>query len=232
MSIPSVVIIWCDVSFETRSSYQAMQDEFNETTTGASAQEPDRMDVDIVNDGTNYFHSNNVPLIVTRTIEEAETEIKNHSKEKIFIICSGTIGRFLVPIISQKFFYVHDIFIFTHGLERHTEWTAAYKPMVKMFRFHTTLLIRLTHEITKYFIKQGNNYLQVDDGSSALKYFKHAQKLEIEANKRSKTTWNAAETYSNQPDYRRHLNVLEGHNGLIAQAENSMRRQGLPVPNY
>ncbi|CAF1488946.1 unnamed protein product [Adineta ricciae] len=232
MSIPSVVIIWCDASFETKNSYQSMQDEFNETTTGVSAQEPDRMDVDIVNEGTNYFHSNNVPLIVTRTTEEAETEIQKHSKEKIFVICSGTSGRILVPIISRNFPYVHDIFIFAHGLAAHTDWTADYKQMVKMFRFHTTLLIRLTHEITKYFIKQGKNYLQIGDGSSALKYFKQAQKLEIEANRRSKTTWNAVETYSNQPDYRRHLNLLEGSNGLIAQAENIMRHQELPVQSH
>ena len=232
MSISSVVIIWCDVSFETKNSYQSMQDEFNETTTGTSAQEPDDMDVDIVNDGTNYLHSNSVPLIVTRTIEEAEKEIQQHSKEKIFVICSGTIGRVLVPIISKKFLYVHDIFIFAHDLAGHMGWTAAYKPMVKMFRFHTTLLIRLTHQITKYFIKQGTNYLQIGDGSSALKYFKQAQKLEIEANRRSKTTWNATETYSNQPDYRKYLNQLEGPNGLIAQAENVIRDQELPVQSY
>ncbi|CAF1339672.1 unnamed protein product [Adineta ricciae] len=233
MSVPSPVIIWCDVSFETDGSYQSMKDEFNEITTGTPKQDPDAMDVSILNEEMREFHSNNVPLVFVRTIDDATKKINEHINDKVFIICSGTIGRALVPIIAQKHLTVHDIYIYTHDFALHADWAMMYVQMIKMFDFHTSLLIRLTHDISKWHIEQGKSYLQLNDSISALKYFQQAHKLETAANKRGETDWNLPGTATrlHPTAFLTYLKQLEGEHGLIAQAENAIRARGLPVQN-
>ncbi|CAF1339965.1 unnamed protein product [Adineta ricciae] len=210
-----------------------MKDEFNETTTGTPTQDPDAMDVSILNDEMREFHSNNVPLVVVRTIDDAKKKINEHINDKVFIICSGTMGRALVPIIAENYPTVQDIYIYAHDLALHADWAMKYVQMIKMFDFHTSLLIRLTRDISKWYIEQGKLYSQLDDPISALKYFQQAHKLEIEANRRGETEWNLPGTTTRlRPTaFLTRLKHLEGEHGLIAQAENAIRAGGLPVQN-
>ncbi|CAF3868402.1 unnamed protein product [Rotaria sp. Silwood1] len=98
--------------------------------------------------------------------------------------------------------------------------------MLKLFNFHTDLLARLTRDIANYFIKRGQMLLnsEVDMPKEALICFKHAQKLEIVANERDKMKPNLKHPEKNyaQPDFRDHLDLLEGDNGLISKAEEAI----------
>ncbi|UJR10965.1 hypothetical protein I4U23_015150 [Adineta vaga] len=230
MSILSIFIVWCDVSFENNDSYQSMQDEFNEASTGTPKRQPDPIDMAILNDDIEKLRSDKVPLAVVRTIDDALREIANHKDEKVFVICSGSVGRCLVPMIAQEYPYVHDIYIYAHNIGLHVDWADHYIKLIKMFNFHTNLLVRLTRDISKYFIERGKIFLSVDEPRHALKCLEHAQKLEIEANRREKMKPNLqqTETYFVQPDFRDNLDQLEGTNGLIATSNrcNTYQRRG------
>jgi dihydrofolate reductase len=233
MDVLEMTIIWCDISFENEKSYQSMKDEFNETTTATSKKPLDPIDMAIFNEGKEELRSNNVPLITVQTADDAMREIEKHKDKKIFVICSGTVGRYLVPEIVHQYPYVHDFYLYTHNIVLHLEWGEKYGKMLKMFNFHTNLLVRLTRDIADYFIKRGQMFLNVNvnDSQKALEYFKHAQNLEIAANAREKIepNSNGTEPSPPQPDFREHLDVLEGDNGLISQAETAIRKQEQPL---
>jgi hypothetical protein len=234
MSVLSIIIIWCDISFENDKSYQPMQDEFNEATTTTPKKPLDPIDMLIFNEGKEELRSNDVPLVTVQTADDAIREIEKHKDKKTFVICSGTVGRFLVPEIVRRYPNVHDFYIYTHNIALHLEWADDYGKIVKMFSFHTNLLVRLTREIANYFIKRGQMFLTVDAPQDALICFNHARDLEIRANLRDKIppNPNSTEPTDPQPDFRDHLDLLEGNNGLICQAETAVRTQEGPLPNY
>jgi hypothetical protein len=93
-----------------------------------------------------------------------------------------------------------------------------------MFDHPIDLLVRLMRDISAYFIEQGKINLELNDASNALKYFNHAKNLEIRANQKDKMKPNTRNTGRPpiQPDFREHLNLLEGENGLIRRAENAL----------
>ncbi|CAF2942321.1 unnamed protein product [Rotaria sp. Silwood2] len=229
MSLLSMIIIWCDVSFENDESYQPMKDEFNETTTATSKKPVDPIDMLIFDEGKEELRSNNVPLITVRTADDAMRQIEKNKDKKNFVICSGTVGRYLVPEISSQYHEIHDVYIYAHNIALHVDWADKYIGMLKLFNFHTDLLVRLTRDIANYFIKRGQILLnpEVDMPKEALICFKHAQQLEIVANIREKmkpNTKHPEKDYA-QPDFRDHLDLLEGKNGLISKAEEAIREQ-------
>ncbi|CAF3090573.1 unnamed protein product [Rotaria sp. Silwood2] len=79
-------------------------------------------------------------------------------------------------------------------------------------------------DISAYFIEQGKGYLICNDPNNALKYFKHAWNLETRANEKDKVPPNtkSKEKHVVQKDCRTRLNLLEGENGLIRQAEKAL----------
>jgi len=226
-----MIIIWCDVSFENDKSYQPMKDEFSETTTATPKKPLDPIDMAIFNEGKEELRSNDVPLITVRTADNAMRQIEEHKDKKIFVICSGTVGRYLVPEIAHQYPYVHDLYIYAHNIALHVDWADKYVKMLKMFNFHTSLLVRLTRDIAGYFIKRGQTFLQADMPQNALICFNHARNLEIGANVRDKMepNLNSTEPSCPQPDFREHLDLLEGNNGLICQAETAVRAQEHPL---
>jgi hypothetical protein len=233
MSVLSIIIIWCDNSFDKKESYQPMQNEFNEATTTTPKRPLDGIDMAIFNDAKEELRLNDVPLITVQTTDDAIREIEKHKDKKIFVICSGTVGRYLVPKIVSQYPHVHDFYIYAHNITLHFDWADEYVKYVKMFSFHTNLLVRLTRDIANYFIKRGQMFLEVDAPQDALICFNHAQNLEIRANIRDKipSNPNSRERTDLQPDFRDHLDLLEGKNGLICQAETAIRIQGLPLEN-
>jgi hypothetical protein len=161
-------------------------------------------------------------------------QIKRNKGKKIFIICSGTVGRYLVPEIMRECPYIYNFYIYAHNIALHVEWADPYdSKMLKMFNFHTTLLLRLTRDIAGHFIEQGKMFLQVGAPQDALTLFNHARNLEIGANVREKIkpNSNSTEPIYAQPDFRDHLDLLEGDDGLISQAEAAARAQEYPLEN-
>ena len=183
MSLPSITIVWCDISFDNDDSYKPMKDEFNETTTATPKKELDPIDMVIFDEGKEQLRSHDIPLVTVRTAEDAMLQIDKHRKNKIFFICSGTVGRFLVPKIVHQYPLIHNIYIFAHNISLHLDWTDPYLKMLKIFNFPTDLLVRLTRDIAAYFIQQGTMYLEVNAPQSALECFNHARNLKIETNK-------------------------------------------------
>lgn len=222
-----MVIIWCDVSFVNPNEYEPMTEEFNKTTTATIEKPPDSIGMQILDEGREELRSNHVPLVTVATTDDAEREIKEHKKDKIFIICSGSVGRYLVPKFVSKYSYIHDFYIYTHNILLHRDWTEPYEAMIQMFTFHTNLLLRLTRDIGYHFIEQGRMFLSINAPDDALTLFNHAQKLEIVANEREKrlSNWDKKQSKPPPPDFRDHLDLLEGEQGLIARAEKALRGQ-------
>lgn len=74
-----------------------MKDEFNETTTATSKKPLDPIDMVIFDEGKEELRSNDVPLITVQTSDDAIRQIAEHKDKKIFVICSDTVGRHLIP---------------------------------------------------------------------------------------------------------------------------------------
>ena len=226
-----MIIIWCDGMFENDKCYQSMKNEFSETTTATSGRPLDSIDMAVFNEGKEELSSNDVPLVTVRTSDDAIRQIEKNKDKKIFLICSGTVGRYLVPIITAQYFYVHDVYIYTHNIPLNMEWEDQRKLKLKMFNFHTNLLLRLTRDIAYYFIERGKTFLKANLPQNALTCFNHARTLEIRANIREKIQSNSNdnESTSPQPDFRDHLDLLEGDDGLIFQAHKVIRAKEQPL---
>jgi len=224
MDISHIKIIWCDINFENENSYRSMKNEFNETIAAIEQKPVDPIDMEILDDGKKELEQNAVPVTTVQTIDDTIRAIKHNKSRKVYIICSGSIGRFLVPTISRdrdhEYPYVHKVYVFAHNLLGHVGWADDYKHMVRLFEFHTDLLVRLTRDISYDFIEHGQSFLQINAPKYALPYFIHARNLEIAANRRDKTDPN-----SNEPDFRERLNILEGENGLIYKTKEAIQSQ-------
>ena len=206
MDISHIKIIWCDINFENENSYRSMKNEFNETIAAIEQKPVDPIDMEILDDGKKELEQNAVPVTTVQTIDDTIRAIKHNKSRKVYIICSGSIGRFLVPTISRdrdhEYPYVHKVYVFAHNLLDHV------------------LLVRLTRDISYDFIEHGQSFLQINAPKYALPYFIHARNLEIAANRRDKTDPN-----SNEPDFRERLNILEGENGLIYKTKEAIQSQ-------
>lgn len=230
MAVLRVLIIWCDASFQTPTSHEAMQDQINATMAPRETRAPDPIDQDIFAEGREELSLNKVPLIVVKTIDEAESAIHNHPEEKIFVICSGLVGRYLVPRFQKKYPRLHNFYVYAHNLLFHTDWANDYMKCLRMFDFPTNLLVRLERDISEYFIERGQSFLSLDTPGEALTYFEHAEKIELAANRSEKLKNIGSDkgTYGYEPDFRERLDLLQGDHGLIAKAKAEMHRLGVP----
>lgn len=204
-----------------------MKDEFNQTTTVTKKKTPDAVYKEILYEEKEDLRSLNVPLITVQTADDTLHEIKEHKDKKFFVICSGTIGRYLVPEIVRQYPHIHNFYIYTHNISLHIDWAEKYGQRLKMFNFHTNLLIRITRDISDYFFEEGNLLRQFGFPREALTYFELARDLEIAANNREiiKPDPNSTKSSPSQSDFCRRLALLEGDNGLISQAKKAVRTQ-------
>lgn len=216
----SILIIWCDISFATDQSYTPMKDEFIAAARATSIEEL-RVSQSIIDEASEQFRSNAAPLITVTNVDDALKLIKRNQDKKIFVISSGSVGRCLVPKIRDQYHQVLDFYIFAHNINLHMDWVDQYLDYVNLFDHPTDVLIRLTRDISNYFIKQGEWFLEVDAPTDAKECFIHARNLEECANQRDKMDKNVdrqgiASAYI---EFRENLNRLEGDEGLIATAE-------------
>lgn len=226
----SIAIIWCDISFQDEYSHHSLKNDINAGTAAAApVQQLDDISKTIVEEDREQLLSNAAPLFTVRTGEEAMRKIEENEGKKIFVISSGSVGEHLVPEIIEKYPQVHDFYIFTHSIYLHVGLAEAYPEYrIKMFKFATDLLLRLIRDISSYFIKHGEAFLQVDAPQDALEHFNHARNLEIYANKRDKIEKNVDGSGNNTTsiEFRDNLNRLEGSNGLIIRAKARIRELG------
>jgi hypothetical protein len=224
MALPNVVVIWLDGTFEG-DNYQSMKDEFNDPIASSSSPSSDPIDQKTCHETKQDLLAHGAPVITARTADEAIELIKNYPTAKIFFISSGSLGKDMVPKIVNQYQLIHSFYIYCFKMIKHRDWASDYLSCLQMFDHPIDLLVRLMRDISEYFIEQGKTNLQFNDAKNALKYFNHARNLEIQANKKDKMKPNTKHTGrpSVQPDFRRHLDLLEGENGLIRRAENALR---------
>lgn len=212
-----------------------MKEEFNNAITATAENPPDPISIRILDEGREELRSNHVPLVTVPTTDDADREIAAHNDHKIFIICSGTVGGHLVETFASKYPYIHNYYIYTGNILLHLDWADRFSTMIKMFNFPTNLLLRLIRDIAYHFIEQGRVFLSLDAPNEALTLFNQAKNLEMVANVREARQPNSNGRQSNSngqqpnaplPDFRDHLDLLEGAQGLIAQATDAIYRQG------
>jgi hypothetical protein len=226
MDLPNVVVIWLDSTFKG-DDYEAMKKEFNEGIASASPTSSDPIDESICLKTKHDLITNGAPVITVQTSDEAMEEIEKNSTAKIFFISSGSLGREIVPRITSKYYHINSFYIFCFKIINHIDWASDYADRLQMFDHQIDLLVRLMRDIANYFIQQGQPYLKLDEPSTALTYFKHAWNLETQANVRDKMKPNTKSTERPpiQHDYRVHLDLLDGENGLIRQTEKALDKQ-------
>lgn len=176
---------------------------------------------------TSENSTNNTILVITvPTIKEALEEIQIHPQAKIFFITSGSLGKHIVPQIMRDWPTIHWFYIFCFDMTNQIDWTSKYNNCLMIFKDSKDLLIRLTRDISSYFINQGTIYLEINQPDRALTYFKRAQTLEKNANRTDNTASNilTSQQISTQSEYPNNLYILEGENGLISQAEKAINR--------
>jgi hypothetical protein len=226
MDLPNVVVIWLDSTFKG-DDYEGMKKEFNEGIASASPTSADPIDDLICHNTKHDLITNGAPVITVQTSDEAMKEIEKNSTAKIFFISSGSLGQEIVPRITSKYHHINSFYIFCFKIINHIHWASDYASHLQMFDHQIDLLVRLMRDIAKYFIEQGKTHLSFNQPRDALKYFQHAWNLETQANIRDKMKPNTKSTEKPhvQHDYRVHLDLLDGDNGLIHQAEQAFDTQ-------
>lgn len=224
MSASSTVIIWCDAGFGTGVAYHSAHDQINEITT---AREVDPHNSDISTECQELLRSNNVSLIIVQTANEVDIQIHAHPNERLLVVCSDTVGRDLARSVSPQYLVDHNIVFYVLDHLLSVDWAEPCEKSVKMFDFPIDLLLRLRRDISKQVIEQGKTLLSNRHFNDALTCFRHAERLENLANERQRTAdfRHDSTTYGARPDFRDHLDMLQGANGLIAQAETALRNR-------
>jgi hypothetical protein len=118
--------------------------------------------------------------------------LKYSQKKKIFFLTSGSLGEYIVPRIltdHQEIFkdkngklYEDSIYIFCADMVKHGQWAIDYLDLdcIKMENDDQAILARLTRDIARYFISEGEQFIINDEILSLSKskqYFTWAKEL-------------------------------------------------------
>lgn len=223
--LSSIAMIWCDVNFECKDSYNSIIKEIHASIKATPGRNFDEIAAFIIDEDREQLFSKAFQLFTVATIDKAVRKVEENLDKKIIVICSGSVGRYLVPHILSRYPHVHNFYILPHNIGLHMDWADEYQQFVKFFDHPTDLLLRLLRDIASYFIERGEMFLEVNAPEPALKCFICARNMEIYANHRDKKELNIEYPGQNKPaiEFREHLNLLDGENGLIARAESKIR---------
>jgi hypothetical protein len=142
----------------------------------------DRYEIDRLIQINNVFPPITDQLIAVSTMEECLALIDKHYHKKIFLITSGTFGRYLVPRVIEEYPYIEKIFVFCANICLHMDWALDFTDNLLMFDFHKDLLTRVVYDIGMYYLQQGIISSDSDDHRRALDYFYIAKKLVMRTN--------------------------------------------------
>jgi len=121
-------------------------------------------------------------LITVTTSEECLALIDRHYHKKIFLITSGSLGRYLVPRVVSDYRYVDKIFVFCQSILANIDWGMDFTDKLLMFDFHNNLFARVVYDIGMYYMEQGIFFSDSNGHTRALYCLYIAKKLVMRAN--------------------------------------------------
>ena len=175
--------------------------------------------VDPIDDMICCIRQHAAPISFASNIPGALELIETHTQEgkQITIITSASLGKDLIPEILRRKFIIESYYIFCGNMAENKGWASDYLDDgldIQMFDFETNLLICLERDFSAKLIKEGKNHLG-SNPQSALHYFRSARSLVENAVLRDTPT-DPNDRYRPSTSHRQ---ILDGENGLIAQAE-------------
>ncbi|CAF0858005.1 unnamed protein product [Adineta ricciae] len=171
------------------------------------------MPPDLINSLICALDENAAPFLFADTIDKAWLLIQEHHDKQIYFISSGSLGKQVIPNIKRVYPQVHQFYIFCGDESNYIDLVMENLSCLQILSHELNLLVRLTRDISKRIIIQGQDYLNLNCGTDALKCFENAEKLELTANQVDKL---------NTPELKT-LKILRGHGGdigLIQRAKN------------
>ncbi|CAF0752530.1 unnamed protein product [Adineta ricciae] len=216
-------IVWLDTYISARGQYQQLKSTFQAELAPVAAAVP----VDPIDQLIVCIRETCAPVIFAPTVEETLSIIERLVEDNKFVvlITSGSLGSVILPEIQRRSLTLHSYYIFCANMTHHAEWVLEYLDQgleIQMFDFEITLLTRLARDLSNELIKQGNELLNTDP-LSALNYFQCARVLAENAVARDMSS-NATDLH--RPSTK-HREILDGENGLIAQAQRACNRNNV-----
>ncbi|CAF0724889.1 unnamed protein product [Adineta steineri] len=210
-------IIWLDAHIGLPTECQGLKTLFQADLAPAAAQFP--VPVDPIDAMICSIREFGASISFASTIEDALQLIDANSyyQKKIILITSASFGKQIIPEIQERDFSIHSYYIFCGNMTSNVEWALEYFEngmKIQMFDFEIDLLIRLSRDLSDALIEQGKILLN-NNPQVALNYFECAHTLAEKAVER--------DTPNDPNDPHRpwttHRRILDGENGLIAQAK-------------
>jgi hypothetical protein len=200
---PDHVIIWLDQHIGQSDEYTMFKrryndmNAFNETNSISGDIDNDTNDltsddidslIGAVSNRTLIYSTVEGPILYSFSEVNSCLEFINRSstsQKTIFLICSGYLGRIIVPQVFDNM-YVHSIYILTSSTEEQFSWIIDYYDKIIVLERDSDLFTRLTRDNASYYGKK----CPADDPSSRLNlvYLKWARNLYKQADKNERGT--------------------------------------------
>ncbi|CAF0903152.1 unnamed protein product [Adineta ricciae] len=216
-------IVWLDAHIAAVGEYRQLKSTFQVELAPVVAAAP----MDPIDQLICCIRETCAPITFAPTVEETLSVIEElvGNNKLVVLITSGSLGSVILPEIQRRSLTLHSYYIFCANINNHAEWVLEYLDQgleIQMFDFEITLLTRLARDLSNELIKQGRELLNTDP-VSALNYFQCARSLAEKAVARDMPA-NATDLH--RPSTK-HREILDGENGLIAQAERACNRNNV-----
>ncbi|CAF0774062.1 unnamed protein product [Adineta ricciae] len=169
--------IWLDAHIGRDNEYDQFKKKFSQALEPTTVMPPDQIDSLIC-----ALNENAAPFLFADTISKALFLIQEHHDKHIYFISSGSLGEQVIPYIKRVYPQVHQFYIFCGLQSNYFDLVVENSSCLQIFTSELDLLVRLTRDISKCIIKQGEVYLNLHSAIDALKCFESAEKLEVTAN--------------------------------------------------
>ena len=199
--------IWLDTHIGIMGEYKQLKEQFQSNLRPVGAMPPNN-----INELICYFEENVAPIEFVSESDDALALIQNQTDKRIKFISSGTLGQPLIPQIIARYTYVDYFYIFCGYVRGLRRWTLEreYDECMQILDHEKDLLLHVVRDASNDIIKLGKSYMDLRQGEHARKCFVTAQTLEMLANQAD----------PDRAPLMINLNLLNGSNGLIAQARN------------
>jgi tetratricopeptide (TPR) repeat protein len=207
-----ILFIWLDRFIGRAGAYQQFRIRFQKALEETASVPPDSINVLIWN-----LEQNVGPFLFAHKVYEAINLIKKNQDKQIILISSASLGKFLVPRVSNRYVNLYRYYIFCQDIEKHMDFFLKYAACMLPFTHETDLLARLTRDISRDIIQQGRDYIEINEPKNALKCYDLAVTLNVKANELDDPI-NCCLTY---------LRQLKGSGnsvGLIQEAKNMLNQ--------
>jgi len=186
------MIVWLDQNIASSDCCKQLKKAFATTTNPESKilTNIDELDIsNLIHDNSNYGETTflQVPFIF-KLFSDIEPclryLLRNSINMRIFFITSGSLGEYIIPRIftdhqeifkdKNEKFYEDSIYIFCADMKKHTQWAYDYLDFncIKMENDDQTILARLTRDIAKYFVSEGQQLFSNNNNISSLNHAK------------------------------------------------------------